>query len=43
MRERFAKTGARLLGNTPDEFAEQIKADRKMWGEVIKAADIKLQ
>jgi tripartite-type tricarboxylate transporter receptor subunit TctC len=43
MRERFAKTGARLLGNTPEEFAAQIKADRKMWGEVIKAADIKPQ
>lgn len=43
VRERFAKTGARLLGNTPEEFARQINADRKMWGEVIKAADIKAQ
>jgi tripartite-type tricarboxylate transporter receptor subunit TctC len=43
VRERFAKTGARLLGNTPAEFAQQIKEDRKMWGEVIKAADIKAQ
>lgn len=43
MRDRFVKTGARLLGNTPDEFAAQIKADRKMWGEVIMAADIKPQ
>ena len=42
-RERFAKSGARLLGNSPDEFAQQIKADRKMWGEVIRAADIKPQ
>ena len=43
VRERFAKTGARLLGNTPQEFARQINADRKMWGEVIKAAGIKAQ
>ena len=43
VRERFAKTGARLLGNSPDEFAQQIKADRKMWGEIIRAADIKAQ
>ncbi len=43
MRERFAKTGARLVGNTPQEFAGQIKADRIMWGEVIRAADIKAQ
>jgi len=40
MRERFAKSGARLLGNTPEEFAQQIKTDRKMWGDVIKAAGI---
>jgi tripartite-type tricarboxylate transporter receptor subunit TctC len=40
VRERFAKTGARLLGNSPDEFAQQIKADRKMWGEIIKSAGI---
>jgi tripartite-type tricarboxylate transporter receptor subunit TctC len=40
MKERFAKTGARLIGNTPDEFARQIADDRKMWGEVIKAAGI---
>jgi tripartite-type tricarboxylate transporter receptor subunit TctC len=40
MRERFAKTGARLLGNSPQEFAQQIKADRKMWGEVIASAGI---
>jgi tripartite-type tricarboxylate transporter receptor subunit TctC len=40
MRERFAKTGARLLGNSPQEFAQQIKDDRKMWGEVIASAGI---
>jgi tripartite-type tricarboxylate transporter receptor subunit TctC len=43
VRERFAKTGARMLGNSPDEFAQQIKSDRKMWGELIRAADIKAQ
>jgi tripartite-type tricarboxylate transporter receptor subunit TctC len=40
LRERFAKTGARLLGNSLEEFAQQIKADRKMWGEVIRTAGI---
>jgi len=43
LRERFAKSGARLLGNTPDEFAKQIRDDRKMWGTIIKAAGIKPQ
>ena len=40
---RFAKTGARLLGNTPEEFAQQIRQDRKMWGEVIRSAGIKAE
>ena len=43
LRERFAKSGARLLGNSPAEFAKQIKDDRKMWGEIIVAAGIKPQ
>ena len=43
VRERFAKTGARLLGNTPEEFAQQIRQDRKMWGEVIQSAGIKAE
>ena len=43
LRERFAKTGARLLGNSPNEFEQQIRQDRKMWGEIIRAADIKAQ
>jgi len=38
--ERFSKTGARLLGNSSAEFAKQIADDRKMWGEIIKAAGI---
>lgn len=43
VQERFAKSGARLLGNSPAEFAQQITHDRKMWGEIIRAADIKPQ
>ncbi len=43
LQERFAKSGARLLGNSPEEFAQQIVHDRKMWGEIIRAADIKPQ
>jgi tripartite-type tricarboxylate transporter receptor subunit TctC len=40
LKERFAKSGARLVGNSPEEFATQIDDDRKMWGAVIKAAGI---
>jgi tripartite-type tricarboxylate transporter receptor subunit TctC len=41
MAERFAKTGARLVGDTPEQFAAQIRAERAQWGEIIKAAGIK--
>ena len=40
MQERFAKTGARLVGNSPEEFAAQIRAERRSWGEIIRAAGI---
>lgn len=41
MVERFAKLGARLVGNTPQEFAAQIKRERQQWGEIIRAQQIK--
>jgi tripartite-type tricarboxylate transporter receptor subunit TctC len=40
MQERFAKSGARLVGDTPEQFAAQIKSERVRWGEIIKAANI---
>jgi tripartite-type tricarboxylate transporter receptor subunit TctC len=40
MQERFSKTGARLVGDSPREFATQIRADRLRWGTIIKAANI---
>jgi tripartite-type tricarboxylate transporter receptor subunit TctC len=43
MQERFAKSGARLVGDTPQEFAAQIRAERARWGEIIKAAGIKAE
>ena len=43
MKERFASTGARLIGDTPAEFAARIKTERAMWGEIIKAANIKAE
>jgi tripartite-type tricarboxylate transporter receptor subunit TctC len=43
MQERFAKSGARLVGNSPQAFAAQIRAERAKWGEIIKAAGIKAE
>ena len=40
--ERFGKLGARLVGNTPDEFAAFIKSERIKWGATLKPAGIKL-
>ena len=43
MQGRFEKLGARLVGNTPAEFAALVEVERKRWGEVIRSAGIKLQ
>ncbi len=43
MQERFAKSGARLVGNSPVEFATQIRAERVKWGEIIRSANIKAE
>lgn len=42
MEERFGKLGARLVGNTPAEFAAFIKSERAKWGATLKPAGIKL-
>ena len=43
MQNRFAPTGARLVGNTPEQFAVLIADDRARWEKVIAAAGIKLE
>ena len=43
MQNRFAASGARLVGNTPEQFGVQIAEDRARWEKVIAAAGIKLQ
>jgi tripartite-type tricarboxylate transporter receptor subunit TctC len=40
MQQRFSKTGARLVGDSPEHFAAQIRTERVRWGEIIKAANI---
>jgi tripartite-type tricarboxylate transporter receptor subunit TctC len=43
MRARFDQLGARLVGNSPSEFAHLVARERASWSEVIKSAGIKLQ
>jgi tripartite-type tricarboxylate transporter receptor subunit TctC len=43
LQARFAQSGARLVGDSPSEFAALIAADRARWEKVIRAAGIRLQ
>ena len=43
MQERFSKSGARLIGDSPEAFAARIRTERVTWGAIIKAANITSQ
>jgi tripartite-type tricarboxylate transporter receptor subunit TctC len=43
LRERFAKMGVSLIGNTPEQFTSQIRAEYKTWSDLTKAANIKVK
>jgi tripartite-type tricarboxylate transporter receptor subunit TctC len=41
VRERYAVLGIEPVGNTPEQFGEQIRADLAKWEKVVKQANIK--
>ncbi|MGH6768339.1 MAG: Bug family tripartite tricarboxylate transporter substrate binding protein [Xanthobacteraceae bacterium] len=42
--QRFSgQSGARMIGDSPTEFGAFIVAERKKWGEIVKAAGIQAQ
>jgi tripartite-type tricarboxylate transporter receptor subunit TctC len=41
VRERYAVLGIEPVGNTPEEFAAQIRADLARWEKVVKQANIR--
>jgi tripartite-type tricarboxylate transporter receptor subunit TctC len=43
VRERFESIGLRVVGSSPDELAEQIRHDIKIYGEVARAANIQIE
>ena len=43
VKERYATLGIEPVGNTPDEFAAQVRADLARWQEVVKAANVKVE
>jgi tripartite-type tricarboxylate transporter receptor subunit TctC len=38
---RLAESGVRLVGSSPDEFADLIRRERVKWAQIIRAANIK--
>jgi len=43
VKERYATLGIEPVGNTPDEFTAQVRADLARWRDVVKAAGIKVE
>ncbi len=42
VKERYAVLGIEPVGNTSEQFTEQIKSDLARWGEVVRSAGIKV-
>lgn len=40
MQRFITESGIKLVGNSPEEFAQLILSERKKWGDIIKAANI---
>ena len=43
LRERFAALSVEIVGGQPEAFARYINAELKRWGEVVRAANIKVE
>ena len=43
VRERYAVLGIEPVGNTPEQFGEQVRADLAKWEMVVKQANIKTE
>jgi tripartite-type tricarboxylate transporter receptor subunit TctC len=41
--QKLSARGMRMVGDSPEEFGKFIVAERKKWGEIIRAADINVQ
>jgi tripartite-type tricarboxylate transporter receptor subunit TctC len=42
VRSRYSTLGIEPVGNTPDQFAAQIRADLARWEKVVRTAGIKV-
>jgi len=41
VRDRYAALGIEPVGNSPEEFAAQIRADLARWEKVVKQANVR--
>ena len=43
VKERYATLGIEPVGNSPEAFGAQVRDDLARWGQVVKAANVKLE
>ena len=43
LQKTFDELGARLVGNTPEEFDRYIRDERVKWGQIVKDAKVRLE
>jgi tripartite-type tricarboxylate transporter receptor subunit TctC len=43
VKERYATLGIEPVGNSPDEFGTQVRADLARWAGVVKSANVKVE
>jgi tripartite-type tricarboxylate transporter receptor subunit TctC len=41
VRDRYSALGIEVVGNTPEQFGQQIRVDLARWGEVVNQANIR--
>ena len=42
VRQRLLELGAEPVGNTPEEFGAHLRAERELWGKLIRRIGLKL-